>query len=56
VSSTGDREIRLADMACGMVERGADADDLARILIDRVPVVPDAKARELAQVVISTYC
>ena len=56
VSETGDREVRAAELACGLVKRGADADDLARQFTERYPVIPETKARELAQIVISTYC
>jgi Protein of unknown function (DUF732) len=56
VSVSGDREVRAAEAACRMVKDGANSDDLGRRLADRYPLISDAKARELAEVVISTYC
>jgi len=56
VSSTGDREIRAAEMACRMVDQGADADELTRKFTEKIPLITRAKARELADIVISTYC
>ena len=56
VSSTGDREIRAAELACRMVDQGADADELTRKFAEMFPLITRAKARELADIVVSTYC
>lgn len=56
VSRTGDREVRIADAACRLVNAGLTADDLAGLLTESYPVIPEAKARELARVVVVTYC
>ena len=56
VSSTGDREIRAAESVCRMVDQGADANELTRKLTEMFPLITPAKARELADIVVSTYC
>ncbi len=56
VSSTGDREIRAAESVCRMVDQGADADELTQKFTERFPLSTRAKARELADIVVSTYC
>ena len=56
VSSTGDREIRAAESVCRMVDQGADADELTQKFTEKFPLITRAKARELADIVVSTYC
>jgi len=55
VSTSGEREVRAARIACRMVARGVSTDDLAKAITARYPV-PEARARRLVQIVVSTYC
>jgi hypothetical protein len=55
VTPDGELEVKVADIACGMVDRGMTPEQLTSTVVDRFPVTA-GRARQMVDIVIGTYC